>query len=491
MHPLISGKDLLFLTICLVLGVLAELSFFHTPIGVSFLVFLVGFYTIFFIRFRHFQFRKRRMGMLLMGVIWVLAAQYTLYDNALFQALNILVIPTLVVAHIVLITKPTSIRWHTPMFIKRMVHTVFESITYNAAFTKAIYNRLFKGVDENKSDVIKKLMLGLLIGVPLIIFIVGLLMQADQAFQELLGDIPSWFMNMNINEFFIRAILSIMLGMLFFGVFQILPRERGQKEESSRETKKSKYDGIVSIPVLILLNLVYFVFTIVQFTYFFGGELQGGMSYAEYARRGFFELLLVTLVNLTTLVLMLSLNKPQSRVIKVVLKSMYSLLIVFSGVLLVSAFQRLTLYEQQYGYTMDRVLPHVFMVFLFVIFTYTLIKVWVEQLPLIHFYILTGLLFYTGLNAINVEKWTVQQNLERFEETEKIDVYYLSSLSYTGVDGLLNLYEKAPEYPNLEEVLKERKQRLLSSPINQWNSWQSFNIQKYKVLERLEEWETK
>src|SRR5690625_6827275 len=93
-----------------------------------------------------------------------------------------------------------------------------------------------------------------------------------------------------------------------------------------------------------------------------------------------------------------------------------------SGVMLTSAFKRLSLYEQAYGFTMDRFLAHAFMIFLMVIFAYTFIRVWVKRISLIHFYLIVGLIFYTVLNVINVEQFIVDKNLERYEQTGKIDV---------------------------------------------------------------------
>ena len=63
--------------------------------------------------------------------------------------------------------------------------------------------------------------------------------------------------------------------------------------------KPISMDGIITLTVLLLLDLVYVLFVAIQFKYFFSGTLGDGYTYAEYARRGFFELLFVTLINLT------------------------------------------------------------------------------------------------------------------------------------------------------------------------------------------------
>ncbi|HUM71224.1 MAG TPA: DUF4173 domain-containing protein, partial [Chloroflexota bacterium] len=57
---------------------------------------------------------------------------------------------------------------------------------------------------------------------------------------------------------------------------------------------------IETITLLVAVNLLFLVFVVIQFTYLFGGVayLQvDNFSYAEYARRGFFELLLVVILS--------------------------------------------------------------------------------------------------------------------------------------------------------------------------------------------------
>jgi hypothetical protein len=168
------------------------------------------------------------------------------------------------------------------------------------------------------------------------------------------------------------------------------------------------------------------------------------------------------------------------------LKVLYSLLIIVSSIMLTSAYLRLSLYEAAYGFTLDRILAHTFMLFLIVIFAYTLIRVWLERISLLHFYWIAGLIFYTGLNAMNLEEIIVENNLERYEETGKIDIYYLNYLSYTGIDGLITLYEEDPDYPELKEILQSRKEMIANLELD---SWQSFNFKKQQVVERLQELE--
>ncbi|MGJ9460575.1 DUF4153 domain-containing protein [Oceanobacillus sp. CF4.6] len=479
----IKQKDLLFLLGCLGLGILAEISFFHGKIGLSYPVFITGFYLVLFLRFR-LSFNHRRIGVLLMVVIWILAGGYLLYDNDFFHVLNLLIIPVLVFFHIVLITSTNRFRWSKPEFITLLTTKLQEAIEYNAAFCKWILNKTFKNMNEQTAHTIKRILIGLIIGIPLLLLIIGLLISADAVFQEVILHIPNFILQLNYMEEIARAAAIILFTLLFFGIFQVLQVKSKPARNSmiERAKKEIRWDSITAVTILILLNTVYVLFAAIQFTYFFSDGLLDGLTYAAYARRGFFELVFVTLINWAILISFLKLVKDDRKGMKLTLKVMYSLLIAVSGVMLISAFQRLSMYEAAYGFTVDRILAHAFMIFLIVIFAYTLIRVWMERLTLLHFYLITGLTFYTALNAMNIEQIIVDNNLNRFEETGKIDIEYLDSLSYTGLNGLISLYEKEPNYPELKNILRNRKQQM------EWQStgsWQSFNFTRQEVTEKL------
>src|SRR5690625_1765498 len=100
----------LFLLACVLLAVLAELCFLHGQIGVSYLIFIVAFYMIIFLRFG-MGFNHRRIGLLMMVSIWLLSASFLLYSNSFFYSINIVIIPVLVFSHVVLITRSNTFVW--------------------------------------------------------------------------------------------------------------------------------------------------------------------------------------------------------------------------------------------------------------------------------------------------------------------------------------------------------------------------------------------
>ncbi|WP_058306711.1 DUF4153 domain-containing protein [Gracilibacillus massiliensis] len=480
-------KSFLFLFICLGLGVLAELSFFHGVIGISYVLFIAAFYTLLFYRLG-MKFSHRRIGLLLMVMIWVLAASYLFYDNQVFYDLNILVIPVLVFTHIVLITTPNNIDWISTVFVKQWHQKFTQTFGYGKRWVKFVLKRtIFRRMNKSTTQIVKRIVIGLLLGGPLLIVIVGLLISADAKFANVIMEVPSFILDVNFLEWLFRGIAVILFTLLFFSLFQTLRKRYViPLGRSTNVHKPLSWDGVIAGTILVLLNSIYLLFAVIQFKYFFGESIQGDFTYAEYARRGFFELVVVTMINWSLLLICLKFVNVQRKSGGYFMKSMYTLLIMTSGVMLASAYMRLSMYEDAYGFTIDRIFAHTFMLFLIVIFAYTLIHVWLKGISLFHFYMITALIFYTGLNAIDLEEMIVENNLERYQETEKIDIYYFDSLSYSGIDGLITLYEMEPDYPELRNLLQLRKERIDTLDLD---TWQSFNFKKQQVVERLRELE--
>lgn len=482
MNVRIKKNEWLFLLACLGLGILAEASFLHGKIGISYLVFIAGFYTVLFLRFQ-LDFNHRRIGLLFTAAIWVLSGSYLLYDNELLYGLNLLVIPILVLSHIVLITSPNTFKWDTPRFITLIMKNLQDGIKHSLEFCNRVYKSIFKNMDEKTAQVLKRILIGIVISIPLLVVTTGLLMSADTFFQSFVLRLPIFLLKFNFLEATFRIGFVILVGALFFGIFQVLFKHSKPRESiTSEEKEETFWDSITAITILIMLNAVYLLFVAIQFKYFFGGNLTDGFTYAEYARRGFFELVLILLINWTILTSFLKKIKDPRQGIKMTINILYSLLIVVSGIMLASAYQRLSMYEAAYGFTIDRLLAHAFMIFLMVILGYTFIRVWIERLSLTHFYLIIALTFYAGLNAINMSQIVVDKNIERFEQTGKIDIDYVDSLSYTGISGLIQLYELDKDNPELATLLLERKDWIKK---DSGDSWQSFNFAKQKVTKEL------
>lgn len=478
----IEKIDWFFLFSCLLVGIVAEEAFFRYQIGVSYFIFIAVFYTLFFYRFRSFSFSHQRFGYLVLISIWLLAADYCLYDIKLFYTLNILIIPALVIFHLALITSPKKIEWSNLSFILYTVLRLIAGVRYSAIFTKHIAELFKWSSDQKQNDVWKKILIGIAISIPLLFIILNLLISADAQFERLLSSIPN-LISFRADYVF-RLTIILIYTFSFFGFMQVLLQKNIHIVQREGTRKPIAMDGIITLTVLLFLDLVYVLFVAIQFRYFFSGTLDEGYTYAEYARRGFFELLFVTLINLTVTTGIINFTKNVQKFLKRTIRMALTVLVLSSGVLLISAFMRLTMYEDAYGFTFTRGLVHSFMIFLMVIFAYTFVKIWLEKLSLFHFYFIASLIYYVGINTVNFDRLVVDRNVDRFETTGKIDIDYLNNLSSTGILGLIEIYEKNPDVPGLKDLLKQRKAEREYIKSDQW---QSYNLERNKAYVKLGE----
>jgi hypothetical protein len=477
--------DWIFFIVCLVLGVLAERSFLHGKIGLSYPVFITCFYGVFFWRYSSFSFTNKKLGLLLVASIWLLAASFFLHSNMVLYMMNILVIPVMVLIQLVLVTYPVENQWHRWPFVQKLFLSVGAAIAYVFRFIMQGPRLAVRGLEESKSATIRKVLIGLVISFPLLFVILNLLVSADQQFGNLLGTVPRWLLGLKIEEEIFRTIAVTIYTLTIFGLLQVLRTKQPLPLEPSAQKEKISWDSVISLTVLTLLNIVYLLFVVVQFKYFFSETLKEGYTYAEFARRGFFELLSVTMLNLLIISTLVSFVEKGSKLLTLVIRGLLSLLVIFSGVMLYSAFIRLFMYEEAYGFTFARVLAHSFMIFLLVILCYSFMRIWMDQLSLVRFYIISAILFYTLVNTVQLDTFIVERNLERYSETGKIDIYYLNSLSYEGVEGLVELYRLNPDHPGLSELLLQRKQDLLYTE-ERWNSINLSRRSAEKALMDLE-----
>ena len=116
------------------------------------------------------------------------------------------------------------------------------------------------------------------------------------------------------------------------------------------------------------------------------------------------------------------------------------------GVLIVSASQRMTLYEQVYGFTDDRVMVHLFIFWFGLLFPAFLLHLFKAKQNVFAFAVLLVTIGYTGhLNLLNFDLYIAEHNIARYHETGDLDVCYLNTLSVDALPAILNLREDVRE----------------------------------------------
>jgi hypothetical protein len=263
----------------------------------------------------------------------------------------------------------------------------------------------------------------------------GLFVAADPAFGELLDRAtPARDVPLLIRRLFIGG--GVAASCLLAG---FLAQRPPTTDVLAPQTGKPVPRWAWIIP-LALLDLLFVTFVAVQVTVLFGGRehvLQtAGLTFAEYARQGFGQLLAVTLLTLGVVAGTIRLA-GRSGIDRALLRTLLGTLCSLALVVVASALHRMSLYEKEFGFTRLRVAATTIEVFLGAVLVLLLIAgvrmsgTWLPRA-------VVGVAAATllGLTALNPDAYIAEHNVARYERTGRIDIAYLATLSADAVPAL-------------------------------------------------------
>jgi hypothetical protein len=206
--------------------------------------------------------------------------------------------------------------------------------------------------------------------------------------------------------------------------------------------------GATDVTVLLgALNVLFVSFVVVQIGWLFGGEAlvlkTTGLGYADYARRGFFELLGVAGLLLPVLLGAQALIPvSDSRTIRIY-RRLALPLVVLLGAMMFSAGARMRLYVQYYGISADRLYATAFMAWLAIVFVWFALTV-LRSRPRTFAtgLVVSGFLVLFTLNLLNPDALVARANLARGDAARSgpggSDPRYLASLGGDAVPLLVS-----------------------------------------------------
>ncbi len=196
--------------------------------------------------------------------------------------------------------------------------------------------------------------------------------------------------------------------------------------------------------VLGLINLLFLGFVIVQIPYLFGGmdlvQNTPDFKLADYARRGFGELVTVAALVLPILLVSHWLLRKDSPTNEKIYRFLAGIQIALLFVIMISATQRLVLLTGNLGYglTTVRLYPMVFMIWLALVFVWFALTVLRNAREQFAWGALWSAFFVLGtLHVLNPDDFIVRTNVRLMQEGRTFDSFYVSELSDDAVPALL------------------------------------------------------
>jgi hypothetical protein len=375
-------------------------------------------------------------------------------------------------------------------------------------------------MNEEASRIFAFIMKGSLIATPFLLVFTGLLCSADAAFAKHLGDFIKLFDLARILELSVTTtLLSGMVGGLLWSVAQWTAQSETAQSAAAQSAavQSEKASGLpiglanaggenlrgenlrgenlprgltIALPematALTLLNILFGAFVCVQIKYLFGGaqlvQITSGLTFAEYARRGFFELCTVSVLMLPLLLSADAICPRASKKAKLVFNGLVSTTVLLLLTIVASAIERMQLYSSEYGMSELRFFTTAFMFYLATIFIAYLASVIKAQrrifVPATY---ALGLISIATLHVVNPEYQISQSNMSR--PADKIDTQYLLSLS---CDALPPIVEQLPRLP--EAARKETASQLLARLKGAWKTdWRAFNLSRTTAYLKVKE----
>lgn len=487
-------SPLLPIAAALALGGLHQLLFFGKVPGVSVPLFLLLFYAYFWTFGREAMRPPERAGLLLTAAALLLALTYGLFDNPVFFVLNLIALPVLVAWQLTYMLGDRKRSWHDPMLIADAIGHGIKQTLMHIPDLWAAFRRKPEQEDEPEEEgdsPLRQVMYGLLIAAPVLILVSILLLSADGVLRTMAEKIPVWFTRLSLGDGTARLVWSVVIGVFFFTYLagfrspRRKPPVQGPAMASFNAAPANKFQTLVTVTLMITLNLVYVLFVAFQFSYLFGawqGVLPESASYAEYARSGFGELIGVTFINFALLLIGMYATRPGTGKTAGVLNGLLYLLVFCSAAMLGSAFSRLLMYEEAYGYTRLRFLVHAFMIFLFLLMILFALCIRFRRLPLGRWMVALAVCAYLAVNYSFMDRMIALLNLQR--EEASADMGYLIGLSSDAVPVLVEY--GAREGGEVDSLLRQKASEESAEP-SAWQSWNLSDWQARGLLERYVE----
>ena len=191
------------------------------------------------------------------------------------------------------------------------------------------------------------------------------------------------------------------------------------------------------VPIAVL-DAMFVTFVTVQLAVLFGGHRHvldtAGLTYAEYARGGFGQLVVVTLLTLSVVAATVRWAPRTTLRQRMTLRALLGVLALLTLVIVASALYRLHLYEEAFGFTRLRLFMNAFELWLGALVVLVLVAgVRLRAAWLARAVVATAAVGLLTLGALNPDGFVAERNVDRYLATGKLDVYYLQGLSADAV----------------------------------------------------------
>jgi len=285
-------------------------------------------------------------------------------------------------------------------------------------------------------------LIGVAVSIPVLLVIVPLLTSSDAAFEGLVSTVIK-----NIGKYLFELLLAAVITPY---IVSFMYSKRAKLNFNSASGAKSDSRMIpysVSVSFLCVISVTYVVYLFSQLAYFFSsfsGILPSDYKYSAsaFARRGFFEMFAICVINIAILSVIGFLTKRnQNGKVCAGIKALSTFILLFSVLLIITAMSKMKLNIDIYGLSKNRLLVCVFMIMLLIIIAFNIVHIYVPRLSYMQPIIVICSAIFIAVSFADIDAVVAKYNVEAYQsgKIETIDIDYLAGLSDSAVPYMIKL----------------------------------------------------
>lgn len=484
--PVYNASEQVAALLCLLLGYafVRLVLFRHPGIGVTlfaaaFLPMSIGFY-----KKNGVSFSGKSVILLLLSVLFVLP--FSLFSD------SVILVPLLFFWIL------CTALWATETAGIRLGHLFSRSMLALFGVPFGSFHRGFPALEQlckkmPAQKTLTRVLIGLLIALPVTGLVSLLLISADKIFADMMQQLDrflSVLFRKNIFEFIRDLLFTVPLFLYLFGLIDgglrfEMPAAPAVAYPAAPRRRMSPLILCIAVTPLLLLYIAFFCAQTPYYFAAFSAYLPEGFTVASFARRGFFELCVVSFINFAVLLALqtLAAKREDGKTAKSI--RIYSMLLsLFTLLLITTALRKMLLYIQNFGLTKLRVLTCWLMLLLAACFILITLYQFLSRLPVKKWITAVSVVFIALPAFGNIDGMIAHYNVTAYQsgDLESIDITHLYSLSADAIPYTVPLLEDDdPSVVFRTQLFLEQQKEKLDQ-----RSFPEYSLSLYRARKALE-----
>ena len=378
---------------------------------------------------------KNRYTKWFIGVVLILIFDTFYYNNTFVQ----MFLPIVIYLLIALLYLSSMQR------VDNLYNTLIPS-TLKAFFK---FNYLKEFIDnifiiKKDKELFRRIIIGVLATLPFLLIFIFLFTSADSLYSKFLLNIFTPKFDFKFSYFItVPLYFTIYLSIFVYGLSNI--------EYKNSNLNDKRVDSLIVNIVLGSLNLLFFSFVALKIPFLIGGTLPNGVNVANFAREGFFELMLVLAI--VSVIFLYLFRYKNSKSVKFLL----SLLLFQTVIIGAVSLKKMHIYQDLMGATVLRYYVEWFDYFLILLLLFGVFSIFKElkYKNFLNTITLLASISFIIISSINIDALVAKENIIKFKNSpNKLDTKMLSKLSIDALP-ILKKYNIKLNYKNYFSPLRD------------------------------------